>query len=209
MIDRRGRRNLKLVALAAVCCAWVASPASSAQAAFGSMQPLSMTPSATQPYAACAPRPAGEAACQVVITPAAAELDAVSPAVSSTTSGIDGSGLAPADLQSAYDLPSGTAGGGQTVAVVDAYNDPTAEADLAAYRSAYGLPSCTTAGGCFDKVNQTGGKTYPPQPNSEEGDWPVEAELGPRHGRERGRQPRRHRGQQQLGELRVQRRELL
>jgi hypothetical protein len=177
IIDRRGRRNLKLVALAAVCCAWVASPAGSAQAASGALQPLSMTPSATQPYAACAPRPAGEAACQAVITPAAAKLAAISPAVSSTTSGIDGSGLAPADLESAYDLPSGTAGGGQTVAVVDAYNDPTAEADLAAYRSAYGLPSCTTAGGCFDKVNQTGGKTYPSQPNSEEGDWPVEESL--------------------------------
>ena len=177
IVDRQGRRILKLAALAAACCGWAAVPASAAHAAFGSEQPLSLTPSSTQPYAACAPRPAGEAACQAVITPAGAKLAAISPAVSSATSGIDGSGLAPADLQSAYDLPSSTGGSGQTVALVDAYNDPTAEADLAAYRSAYGLPSCTTAGGCFDKVNQTGGKSYPSQPNSEEGDWPVEESL--------------------------------
>ena len=40
-------------------------------------------------------------------------------------------------------------------------DDPTAESDLAAYRSFYGLPPCTTANGCFRKVNQTGG-TVPP-----------------------------------------------
>src|SRR5437588_1435655 len=37
-------------------------------------------------------------------------------------------GYGPTDLQSAYNLPSSTAGGGQTVAIVDAYNDPTAVA---------------------------------------------------------------------------------
>ena len=37
------------------------------------------------------------------------------------------SGLVPADLQSAYNLPSVTAGAGQTVAIVDAFDDPTAE----------------------------------------------------------------------------------
>jgi subtilase family serine protease len=47
------------------------------------------------------------------------------------------------------------------VAIVDAYDDPKAEADLAVYRSTYGLPPCTTANGCFRKVNQTGGTTYP------------------------------------------------
>ena len=43
-----------------------------------------------------------------------------------------------------------------TVAVVDAYDLPTAEADLAAYRTQYGLSPCTTANGCFRKVNQNG-----------------------------------------------------
>jgi subtilase family serine protease len=72
-------------------------------------------------------------------------------------------GYGPADLQSAYGLGSASAtdGAGRTVAIVDAYNDPTAEQDLATYRSQYGLNPCTTANGCFRKVNQTGGTSYP------------------------------------------------
>ena len=70
-------------------------------------------------------------------------------------------GYSPQDLQSAYALPSGDAGDGMTVAVVDAYDDPSAEADLATYRKTFGLPSCTTTGGCFRKVDQSGGHTYP------------------------------------------------
>ena len=70
-------------------------------------------------------------------------------------------GYFPADLQTAYKLPSSTGGAGHTVAIVDAYDDPRAEADLAAYRSAFGLSPCTTANGCFRKVNQSGGTRYP------------------------------------------------
>jgi subtilase family serine protease len=69
------------------------------------------------------------------------------------------SGLTPANLQSAYKLGSG--GSGKTVAIVDAYDDPNAEKDLATYRSNFGLPACTTANGCFKKVNQSGGTSYP------------------------------------------------
>ncbi|MFL5588564.1 MAG: peptidase S8 [Ktedonobacteraceae bacterium] len=71
-------------------------------------------------------------------------------------------GYGPSDLQSAYKLPSATAGSGQTVAIVDAFNDPKAESDLGVYRSTFGLSPCTTANGCFRKVNQSGGTTYPP-----------------------------------------------
>ena len=70
-------------------------------------------------------------------------------------------GYGPADLQSAYALPSATAGGGRTVAIVDAMDDPNAEADLAVYRSQFGLPPCTTANGCFRKVDQNGGTAFP------------------------------------------------
>ncbi|BCY09093.1 peptidase S8 [Actinoplanes sp. L3-i22] len=63
-------------------------------------------------------------------------------------------GLGPSDLKSAYSLPSG--GRGATVAVVDAYDNPNAESDLATYRSQYGLPPCTTANRCFKKVNGRG-----------------------------------------------------
>lgn len=68
------------------------------------------------------------------------------------------SGYGPADLQSAYNMASASAsaGTGEVVAIVDAYNDPNAEADLAAYRAQYGLPPCTTANGCFAQLNQQG-----------------------------------------------------
>ena len=82
-------------------------------------------------------------------------------------------GYGPAALQDAYALPSSTAGAGQTVAIVDAYDNPSAEADLAVYRAQYGLPACTTANGCFRKVDQRGGASYP-APNS---DWAGEISL--------------------------------
>jgi len=74
----------------------------------------------------------------------------------------DVAGYGPGQLQSAYKLPSTTKGGGQTVAIVDAFNDPNAEKDLGVYRKNFGLTACTTANGCFRKVNQTGGTKYPP-----------------------------------------------
>ncbi|GAC1589677.1 MAG: peptidase S8 [Candidatus Velthaea sp.] len=69
-------------------------------------------------------------------------------------------GYGPADLQAAYALNT-TGGAGRTIAIVDAYNAATLESDLGVYRSTYGLPPCTTANGCFRKVNQTGGTTLP------------------------------------------------
>ncbi len=81
-------------------------------------------------------------------------------------------GYGPADLASAYKLPA-TGGSGQTVALVDAGDDPTAEADLAVYRATYGLPACTTANGCFRKVNQSGqASPLPPDQG-----WDVEIAL--------------------------------
>src|SRR5437763_2808810 len=83
-------------------------------------------------------------------------------------------GYGPSDLQSAYALPSGTAGAGQTVAIVDAYDDTKAESDLATYRSTYGLPACTTANGCFKKVNQSGVQGSYPSNNQ---GWGLEISL--------------------------------
>lgn len=82
-------------------------------------------------------------------------------------------GLSPAQIQSAYKL-SGLRAAGRTVAVVDAYDDPNAAADLATYRSTYHLPPCTTAGGCLTKVNQTGAKS--PLPKADYG-WAEEESL--------------------------------
>ncbi len=72
-------------------------------------------------------------------------------------------GLTPADVQGAYGLPV-DGGTGRTVAVVDAFDDPTAEADLAAYRSAFALPACTTASGCLTVVGGDG-TAHRPRPD--------------------------------------------
>jgi subtilase family serine protease len=61
-----------------------------------------------------------------------------------------------------------------TVAVVDAYDLPTAEADLAFYRSYWGMPACTTANGCFRKLDQNGGTAYP---TADPTGWGVEIAL--------------------------------
>src|SRR4051812_26700181 len=71
-------------------------------------------------------------------------------------------GLAPSTIKGVYGYStSSTAGTGKTIAIVDAYDDPNAEADLGVFSSQYGLPACTTANGCFKKVNQTGGTSSP------------------------------------------------
>ena len=98
---------------------------------------------------------------------------AITPATGGTAAPASGT---PAYLQQAYDLSylSQTKGGSQTVAIVDAYDDPTAESDLSFYRNFYGLPACTTANKCFTKVNQ-GGKTSP-SPGADSG-WQGEISL--------------------------------
>lgn len=76
------------------------------------------------------------------------------------------SGYTPQQLQSAYDLPSTS---GQTIAIVDAYDDPYAYNDLTTYSNTFGLShlaSCPVANGttsspCFQKVSQNGTTSYP------------------------------------------------
>jgi hypothetical protein len=82
-------------------------------------------------------------------------------------------GYGPTDLRSAYSLPATTAGHGETVGIVDAFDDPYAESDLAVYRAKYGLPPCTTANGCFRKVAQDGSTRYP----ATDDDWSLEISL--------------------------------
>ena len=82
-------------------------------------------------------------------------------------------GLGPSQIQSAYML-SGLNAAGRTVAIVDAYDDPNAAADLNTFRQAYGLPACTTANGCFKKVNQNGATS--PLPSGDYG-WAEEESL--------------------------------
>jgi Bacterial Ig-like domain len=83
------------------------------------------------------------------------------------------SGYGPADFHTAYALPN-NALAPQTIAIVDAYDNPTIESDLAVYSSTYGIPACTTANGCFRKVNQNGVEgSYP----KKDAGWALEIAL--------------------------------
>jgi hypothetical protein len=86
-----------------------------------------------------------------------------------------GVGYGPSQLQSAYALTSASAsdGSGRTIALVDAYNDPTAASDLAAYRSAAGLPAVPS----FKVVNQNGATSPLPATAPTSDDWTLEESL--------------------------------
>ncbi|MGW7253012.1 S53 family peptidase [Streptomyces sp. NPDC054834] len=130
---------------------------------------------------ACSTPAKGQMACKALrvtggttaFQKAQAKADGVTP---KTADASTPSGYGPSDLQSAYGLTSAAAsnGSGETIAIVDAYDDPNAEADLAKYRSYYGLSACTTANGCFKKVSQTGSTTSLPSANT---GWAEEISL--------------------------------
>ena len=156
-------RSLRTLASFAVTAALAAVPCSAALA--GEAQ----TPLAASNYgirAACPPPSVQHAGCLALqLVPLTAQAKAhntpigiqraagAAPATHSPALG--DFGLRPSDLHAAYELPE-SATTEQTIALVDAYNDPTAEADLATYSTTFGLPECTTANGCFKKVGETG-----------------------------------------------------
>lgn len=83
------------------------------------------------------------------------------------------SGYSPADLRSAYKV-TGSGSASTVIAIVDAYGYANAESDLATYRAQFGLPACTTANGCFRKVNQSGVQGSYPRENT---GWAQESAL--------------------------------
>jgi subtilase family serine protease len=135
-------KRLIVIATAAIPLALTATTAAASPSASGV---------AHRAARVCASPAPGAASCNALVV-----LDrANKPAASSSPAGLN-----PADIRGAYGL-TGSVSGGRTVAIVDAYDDPTAEADLGVYRSQFGLPACTTANGCFRKVNQSGGSKLP------------------------------------------------
>ncbi len=128
-----------------------------AVAAVGLVTPVASA--APAPRAACPERP-GVLHCLTTYTPGAAR--AFGPA-----------GWGADDLASAYALPA-SAGPDAVVAISIAFDAPNLEADLAAYRAEYGLPPCTTANGCFRKVNQQGAAAPLPSVNF---GWALESTL--------------------------------
>ncbi len=142
-----------LVSASAIAVLGLTAPAANAAAPAGS--DLDTKPSVE---ASCAEPAPGEVRCFALRRTDVAAKEGVQPNAATP------SGWGATDLQSAYNLPA-NGGAGQTIAIVDAYDDPTAEEDLAVYRAQYGLSACTTDNGCFKKVDQRGGTDYP-TPNS-------------------------------------------
>jgi len=152
------------------------------------IQPYSTHPRGEEPMHACPPATAHRVTCAAVVQPLGESEQPIGRTRNQASPGTLSSacftgvfpfcgsganhGLSPQDLQSAYRLKTAN-GSGQTVAVVDAFDDPNAEEDLAVYRATYGLPACTTANGCFKKVDQRGGSEFP---EAEPG-WAMEISL--------------------------------
>jgi subtilase family serine protease len=150
-----------LPTLAAVAIATLPATVGVATAAPADAQPTTAhaTAMAHRQVHSCTTSPKdGHAACKAIVRETVSASGTVAPSATTPT------GYGPADLRSAYTLTTAATskGAGQTVGIVDAFNDPNAAADLATYRSHYGLPACTTASGCFRKVSQTGSTTALP-----------------------------------------------
>ncbi len=176
------RASLRTLAAALVVCGLMAASSSSAVWAAGA-SPLSAANYSTRHV--CPTASTGRAAClaQVLVPRSAAAKAHDTPLGASAlkrTGQPAGTpvqegyfGFRPADLHSAYALPA-EAEGAQTIALVDAYDDPTAEEDLRVYDEEFGLPQCTTANGCFRKLNQEGRGAPLPEP---EPGWGLEISL--------------------------------
>lgn len=82
------------------------------------------------------------------------------------------SALTPSKVRHAYGFDQiANQGAGETIGIVDAYDDPNAEADLGVFDTQFGLPACTSSSGCFRKIYSNGTK---PAANS---NWAVEIAL--------------------------------
>jgi putative cell wall-binding protein len=111
----------------------------------------------------CGSAPVDHASCMLEVSP-----DAAVPAATgddTATPALGSYGLEPSDLRAAYGLSAVTGSSSATIAVIDAYDAPTIESDLNAYRSQYGLGSCTIASGCLTKLSQTGSTSSFPATN--------------------------------------------
>ncbi len=82
-------------------------------------------------------------------------------------------GYTPEQIRGAYNLSSTYTGAGKTIAIVDAYNDPTAKNDFDVFSTQFGLPTLAGGCACLTIVNQTGGTKLP----KNNGGWATEISL--------------------------------
>ena len=202
----RRRATWGLYAIAVVALLGVASPAVSAAAAQAPASITNATTGLSDaasiaPVAACGPANSVRATCLAQILGVRGTSALVHPRLrqpssiyrfararprrSHATSAVIPAAAAPqpgtpAYLQQAYDLAylAGNAGSSATIAIVDAFDDPNAESDLAVYRAEFGLPAC--GNGCFAKYDQNGGTSYPTgsgYPETDIAGWQLEISL--------------------------------
>ena len=165
--------SLASIALAATGLAFASTATASTATASTA---ASARPAASFRRACALPTTRNTAACNAIVNLSAAQHATMAAAPAATAPTTDGFG--PASLQAAYKLPSSTGGAGQTVAVVDAFNDPNAKSDLATYRADFGQPACNTStnAGCLTVVNQNG-KTSPLPRSAGTSGWATEESL--------------------------------
>jgi subtilase family serine protease len=70
-------------------------------------------------------------------------------------------GFSPQQVRGAYGMSATLLGTGVTIAIVDAYDDPTASSDFDTFSRQFSLPTISGGCGCFQKVDQNGGVSYP------------------------------------------------
>jgi hypothetical protein len=69
-------------------------------------------------------------------------------------------GWTPTELEEAYGLPAPTGGNGRIIATYIGNHYTNAEADMATYRSKFGMSPCTSANGCFMQITDSGGTDF-------------------------------------------------
>jgi hypothetical protein len=132
--------------------------------------------------AACGPAQPGHARCfaellqpsgpQAPVSVGPRTRSALGPA---TRTGYTPPGLSPSAIAAVYGFSAtATDGAGTTVAVVDAFDDPTAATELSTFSQQFGLPPCASSP-CFTKVNQNGGTNYPRRDYT--GGWSLEIAI--------------------------------
>ncbi len=168
--ERRWAAHVMLTAtlVALACLVWAGAAVGASPRSYARIVPV------------CRPPGPGEASCFALARVRVPAVDAARPGVrplaarpATVEFGPEG-GLTPKLLESAYGFSGAAGGTGETVAVVDAFDDPAIEEDLEKFSKQYGLPSCTSGNGCFRKVNQFGTSSLP---EADTTGWSVETSL--------------------------------
>ncbi|HXJ25290.1 MAG TPA: S8 family serine peptidase, partial [Streptosporangiaceae bacterium] len=179
-------RLLVAVASTALVAATAGATASASATSSAAGAPAAAPAHNYRPASCAAPPKPGYAACDLLIrtdVPAWKSISAVTAAIArkAAANSVNPALVnpyGPGDLRSAYALGRAAQlrGKGRTIAIIDAHDDPNAEADLNVYRTHFHIRPCTTANHCFTKMNQKGQTRPALMPTPDKG-WAEEISL--------------------------------